>query len=53
MYMHLLGIIIVEEIYIGAVFLLASLTGILSYAFTIYHLFRSLTLLHTSLLTLN
>ncbi|PWW78024.1 zf-DHHC-domain-containing protein [Tuber magnatum] len=38
-YMHLLGIIIVEEIYIGAVFLLASLTGILSYAFTIYHLY--------------
>ena len=53
MYMHLLGIIIVEEIYIGAVFLLATLTGILSYAFTIYHLSYSLALLHASLLTLN
>lgn len=38
-YLHLLGISIVEEIYIGAVFLLCALTGILSYAFTIYHLY--------------
>lgn len=41
-YMHLFGLAIVEEVYIGAVFLLTALTGILSYAFTIYHLSSTL-----------
>lgn len=38
-YLHLFGIAIVEEIYIGAVFLLSVLTGVLSYAFTLYHMY--------------
>jgi hypothetical protein len=38
-YIRLLGLAVVEQVYIGAIFLLCTLCGILSFTFTGYHIY--------------